>query len=266
MSLETRTSSRTISIAVQSVKCGLRQRMESVVRPEGPGRVMFRSSYFETDVEVDVYHAPGIMGHILSFKALEGSFGPSVVPQFSGALPHVEIGGAPAIELEKIDGLFYAEDSSYDSWMGRYGSDRCLNGKKVREELRKVKLAIMKRDPNPGSLWHKRYGNLGFDALAKVAGSDMVTGFSASVDDVVAAKGQFCKPCTEGKQTRQPRPSTCNVTSKRLDLVHMDLCGPLPVKSWNVAKYWVTFYDDCTKFSESVSLTGAVYHWQDHGS
>ncbi|GLI65929.1 hypothetical protein VaNZ11_009594, partial [Volvox africanus] len=39
----------------------------SVVRPEGHGRVMFRSSCFETDVEVDVYHAPGIMGHILSF-------------------------------------------------------------------------------------------------------------------------------------------------------------------------------------------------------
>ncbi|GLI60516.1 hypothetical protein VaNZ11_002522 [Volvox africanus] len=227
----------------------------SVVRPEGHGRVMFRSSCFETDVEVDVYHAPGIMGHILSLKALEGSFGPNVVPQFSGVLPHVEIGGAPAIELEKIDGLFYAEDSSYDSWMGRYGSDRCLSGKKVREELRKVKLAITKQDSNLGVLWHKRYGHLGFDALAKVASSDMVTGFGASVDDVVAAKGQFCKPCAEGKQTRQPHPSTGNVTSKRLDLVHMDLCGPLPVKSWNNAKYWVTFYDDCTKFSEVRCIT-----------
>ncbi|GLI62156.1 hypothetical protein VaNZ11_004728 [Volvox africanus] len=227
----------------------------SVVRPEGHGRVMFRSSCFETDVEVDVYHAPGIMGHILSLKALEGSFGPNVVPQFSGVLPHVEIGGAPAIELEKINGLFYAEDSSYNSWMGRYGSDRCLSGKKVREELRKVKLAITKQDSNLGVLWHKRYGHLGFDALAKAASSDMVTGFGASVDDVVAAKGQFCKPCAEGKQTRQPHPSTGNVTSKRLDMVHMDLCGPLPVKSWNNAKYWVTFYDDCTKFSEVRCIT-----------
>ena len=54
--------------------------------------------------------------------------------------------------------------------------------------------------------------------------------------------------CMVGKQTRvsfkKYRPSR---KFELLELVHSDVCGPLKVKSFSGALYFVTFIDDCSK-------------------
>ena len=43
----------------------------------------------------------------------------------------------------------------------------------------------------------------------------------------------MCEPCIMGKQTREPFPkeSESKESTESLELVHMDVCGPMPVTS-----------------------------------
>jgi hypothetical protein len=58
-----------------------------------------------------------------------------------------------------------------------------------------------------------------------------------------------CEPCVLGKQHRQPIPKTRTTSSTRtLELLHSDLCGPFPVKSITGSRYILTFIDDYTSY------------------
>jgi transposase InsO family protein len=59
-------------------------------------------------------------------------------------------------------------------------------------------------------------------------------------------KDVACEVCLKGKQARFPFPShpEKSVAAKRLDLIHTDLCGPLPVNSLGGKRYILTFLDD----------------------
>lgn len=111
-------------------------------------------------------------------------------------------------------------------------------------------------------LLHRRMGHLGYGNVQKLVASGAVTGTAVTVDGVEAAKGVTCEPCAMGKQVRQPHPPTGSVTMHRLELVHMDLCGPLSVETAGGKSYFVTFYDDATKYSE-VRLISQKYRVPD---
>lgn len=64
-----------------------------------------------------------------------------------------------------------------------------------------------------------------------------------------AAGAGLWKPCVLGKQRRAPFSSTGHTVSAPLELVHMDLCGPMPVPSLGGTRYIATFVDDYTKYS-----------------
>ena len=101
--------------------------------------------------------------------------------------------------------------------------------------------------PSP-ELWHRRYGHLGYDNLARV--TQMVNGISISADAFKAAKVEPCEPCLQGKQHRLPFPeSSSSATSQPLELLHTDLCRPLPTQSLGGASYIATFLDDYSGLS-----------------
>jgi len=57
-----------------------------------------------------------------------------------------------------------------------------------------------------------------------------------------------CSHCMTGKQTRvsfKKHPPSRKL--ELLELVHSDVCGPLKVKSFSCALYFVTFIDDCSR-------------------
>ena len=89
-------------------------------------------------------------------------------------------------------------------------------------------------------LWHNRYGHLGEQNLRKV--QQLVTG----MEDVEMSKLN-CHNCAEGKQTTHPTVSLPKLTSRPLELVHSDVCGPISPTSLGGNRYFVSFIDDYTR-------------------
>ena len=57
-----------------------------------------------------------------------------------------------------------------------------------------------------------------------------------------------CETCLEGKLSRKPFQRSSWRAREKLQLVHSDICGPMPEKSLNGSRYFVTFIDDSTRF------------------
>ena len=67
--------------------------------------------------------------------------------------------------------------------------------------------------------------------------------------DSTAKADPICKPCLAGKLHRGPIPCSAeHRASTVLGLVHSDLHGPVPVRSRQGFRYWVTFIDDLSRF------------------
>lgn len=67
----------------------------------------------------------------------------------------------------------------------------------------------------------------------------MVRGYDPKPGDI-----GFCELCVLGKMVRQPFPAVkCNSTSRILECVHVDRCGPMPTASLGGAKYFMGLVD-----------------------
>lgn len=59
-----------------------------------------------------------------------------------------------------------------------------------------------------------------------------------------------CEECQLGKQHRIPFPAQSSWQAKHpLELVHSDLCGPMPITSLRGNRYFITFIDDFSRKS-----------------
>ena len=60
----------------------------------------------------------------------------------------------------------------------------------------------------------------------------------------------LCDACAKGKQVRSSfKPKNSISTSRPLELLHMDLCGPIPVQSLGRSKYILVIVDDFSLFT-----------------
>jgi hypothetical protein len=97
--------------------------------------------------------------------------------------------------------------------------------------------------------WHRRFGHLGYDNLAKLVKGDMVKGINLRAEDFLEANKEVCEPCALAKQTRLPFQSSDSKVEQPLALVHSDVCGPMKVASLGGKKYIATFLDDYSGLS-----------------
>ena len=75
-------------------------------------------------------------------------------------------------------------------------------------------------------------------------GKEMATG----IDLPKQTKLTFCEGCVAGKMERALFKPVGEIQSKRkLQIVHSDVCGPMPTDSTGGNKYFVTFIDDYSK-------------------
>ncbi len=109
-----------------------------------------------------------------------------------------------------------------------------------------VKTFLAKETPE---LWHRRFGHLGYNNLSKLP--KIVSGIKVTAEEFkTAADGGLCEPCILSKQHREPFPMTSRErTSRPLELVHMDVCGPMHVASRGGNRYVATFLDDYSRLS-----------------
>jgi hypothetical protein len=55
---------------------------------------------------------------------------------------------------------------------------------------------------------------------------------------------EVCRGCTLGKYTKSVFPMSDNTLARMLDLIHIDVCGPMSSVSLGGCEYYVTFIDD----------------------
>lgn len=93
--------------------------------------------------------------------------------------------------------------------------------------------------------WHRILGHRDEGAIRKLVRDDLVTGIQIQKCEVNAN----CECCLEGKMTRLPFPKQAGPqSSKMLELVHTDLCGPMNTVTPGGARYFMTIIDDFTRY------------------
>jgi transposase InsO family protein len=98
---------------------------------------------------------------------------------------------------------------------------------------------------NVGILWHRRLGHIGVSSLAKMAANKRAIGLP---EPAAFSAIPTCWSCVSGKATRNPFPVSTNNTSRPLELLHIDIAGPVQTKSAGGASFFITVLDDFTKF------------------
>ncbi|GAQ92268.1 Transposon-encoded protein [Klebsormidium nitens] len=80
---------------------------------------------------------------------------------------------------------------------------------------------------------------------------DAVRGVGVKAEALRSKRTSVCEPCIIGKETREPFPkeSDSKDSKEPLELVHMDVCGPMPVTSKGGSRYLATFLDVYSKLS-----------------
>jgi hypothetical protein len=77
-------------------------------------------------------------------------------------------------------------------------------------------------------LWHQKLGHLNLQGMKKAISVEAIRG----LPKLKIAEGIICGECQVGKKTRLSHPRLEHqVTSKVLELLHMDLMGPMQVSS-----------------------------------
>nr|XP_016478136.1 PREDICTED: uncharacterized protein LOC107799530 [Nicotiana tabacum] len=100
-------------------------------------------------------------------------------------------------------------------------------------------------------LWHRRLGHASFTFLNKLVRKDLFRGLpKSSFKD-----HKVCDTCVKGKQVRSSfKPKKEVSTSRSLDILHMDLCGPMGVASRGGKKYIFVIVDDYSRFTWTLFL------------
>ena len=93
-------------------------------------------------------------------------------------------------------------------------------------------------------LWHQRLGHVGEQQLKEMVSKEM----ARRVRIPMSSQLLFCEGCVEGKMKRKPFQPVGEIRSTRLlERVHSDVCGPFSVESIGRKKYFVTFIDDYSR-------------------
>ncbi|GJX12859.1 retrovirus-related pol polyprotein from transposon TNT 1-94 [Tanacetum coccineum] len=95
-------------------------------------------------------------------------------------------------------------------------------------------------------LWHRRLSHLNFCAINHLARHGLVRG----LPKLKFKKDHLCSACAMGKSKKKSHtPKSEDTNQEKLYLLHMDLCGPKRVASFNGKKYILVIVDDYSRFT-----------------
>nr|GEV29819.1 retrovirus-related Pol polyprotein from transposon TNT 1-94 [Tanacetum cinerariifolium] len=95
-------------------------------------------------------------------------------------------------------------------------------------------------------LWHRRLSHLNFGTINHLARQGLVQG----LPKLKFEKDHLCSACAMGKSKKKShKPKSEDTNQEKLYLLHMDLCGPMRVKSVNRKKYILVIVNDYSRFT-----------------
>ncbi|KAK1630029.1 hypothetical protein QYE76_004344 [Lolium multiflorum] len=98
-----------------------------------------------------------------------------------------------------------------------------------------------------GWLWHRRLAHVNMRTLQSLHKGNHIVGL---MENVSFAKDRVCRACVEGKMHDSPHPSKTIISSKRiLELLHVDLFGPVTHASLGAKKHCLVIVDDYSRYT-----------------
>jgi hypothetical protein len=85
--------------------------------------------------------------------------------------------------------------------------------------------------------------------LSRIVESRLVSGTRIVSQEFMEEGTKVCDVCVLSKQAQNPHHTTESKSTDVLDLIHMDVCGPIQVPSLGGARYFATFLDDYSRIS-----------------
>jgi hypothetical protein len=101
--------------------------------------------------------------------------------------------------------------------------------------------ALVHNEFNPNELWYRMYAHINYQALPFL--KRMVEG----IPELQSTHEGICKGCALGKNIKKPFQSSNNKSKEILDLIHLDVCSLMPVKSLGGSSYYIIFIDDYSR-------------------
>ena len=96
-------------------------------------------------------------------------------------------------------------------------------------------------------VWHCRFGHMNSNYLERLIKNELVDGLELNYSN--GSFEQNCEACALGKMSRYSFPKKSQSrTSRPLELIHSDICGPMNVDSIGGSKCMQTFTDDFTRY------------------
>ena len=119
--------------------------------------------------------------------------------------------------------------------------------KKTRGNMYQIKLVIsescnLSRE-DEAWLWHERLCHQSFFTLDSMIKGKLVRGLP-----VFDKPKDLCSTCISGKHAKSSFKSSVFKAENSLDLVHMDLCGPIKPKTFGGRSYFLLIVDDSTRY------------------
>ncbi|KAL6351339.1 hypothetical protein AAG906_035131 [Vitis piasezkii] len=130
------------------------------------------------------------------------------------------------------------------------GATYVIKDKKSDQIIVDVQYGINKLFPLEMSMsliWHLRYGHLNVKGLKLLSKKEMMFGLP-KIDSV-----NVCEGCIYGKQGKKPFPKgRSRRTSSCLEIIHVDLCGPMQTASFGGDRYFCETFETFKKFKAFV--------------
>ncbi|GKC18973.1 retrovirus-related pol polyprotein from transposon TNT 1-94 [Tanacetum coccineum] len=105
---------------------------------------------------------------------------------------------------------------------------------------------LSKASKNKSWLWHRRLNHLNSGTINDLERKDLVRGLPR----LKFEKDHLCYACQLGKSKKHThKPKTENTNLEVLNILHMDLCGPMRVQTINEKKYILVIIDDYSRFT-----------------
>jgi hypothetical protein len=105
---------------------------------------------------------------------------------------------------------------------------------------------LSKASKNKSWLWHRRLNHLNFGTINELSRKDLIRGMPR----LKYEKDHLCSACQLGKSKKHThKPNSANSNTEVLHTLHMDLCGPMRVQSFNGKGYILVIVDDYSRFT-----------------
>nr|KAJ0222838.1 hypothetical protein LSAT_V11C200051890 [Lactuca sativa] len=191
----------------------------SKVRIEGKGAILFLCKNGEQRLLQEVYYIPSLCSNIISLGQLaEG--GDKILMHGAFLWIHDRTGRLLMKVTRSANRLYKIALNEIEG--------KCLLGSEENER---------------SWLWHNRLGHVNFTSLRHMSETNMVRGLPC-----IRAPLSPCEGCLVGKQTRTSQPTEANFrATRRLELVHGDLCGPITPVTPSGKRYFLLLVDDFTR-------------------